>query len=95
MQSDSKAVTHLELLQVELSRNGLNAQLITKRNRPPFLKVANQSIPALNERVFCRSVDDQTFCFCWPWNQPIGPVDDVDTVVGKIAAVLRSVEGEQ
>jgi hypothetical protein len=92
MQSDSEEVAHLERLQVELTRNGLNAQLISKRNRRPYLKVANQDIPNLNERVFCWSAGELTFCFWWPWSQPIGSVDDLGTVVGKVAAVLRSVE---
>jgi hypothetical protein len=28
-----------------------------------------------------------------PWRQPIGSVDDLETVTGKITVVLRSVEG--
>ncbi len=90
MQQSSEEVAHLERLQVELIRNGLNTQLVTGHNRP-YLKVANKTTPELNERVFCRPAADQTLCFWWPWRQPIGSVDDLDTVVGKIAAVLRSV----
>lgn len=95
MQSSSEALTHLERLQVELTRHGLNARLITRRNRS-YLKVANQAVtPELNERVFCWSADNQTLCFWWPWRQPIGSVDDLDAVVGKIAAVLRTVEEQR
>jgi hypothetical protein len=32
--------------------------------------------------------------FLWPWKQPIGSVDDLETVAGKIAEVLRPVAGE-
>jgi hypothetical protein len=55
--------------------------------------VENPNHRELNERVFCRPADDGTWCFWWPWRQPIGSVDDLETVVGKIMAVLRTVEG--
>lgn len=95
MQPGSNVVTHLERLQVELTRSGLNARLITRRNRS-YLKVANQAVtPELNERVFCWPAENQALCFWWPWRQPIGSVDDLDVVVGKIAAVLRTVEEQR
>lgn len=59
----------------------------------PYLKVANPDTPQLNERVFCHQADDGSWCYWWPWRQPIGSIDDLETVVSKIAAVLRSVEG--
>lgn len=93
MQSRSEEVAQLECLRDELNRHGLNARLVTRRNRP-HLKVANQAMPELNERVLCRPGEDHGLCFWWPWGQPIGPVDDLDAVVGKIAAVLRPVEGQ-
>jgi hypothetical protein len=93
VQSDIEELAHLERLRAELGQYGLNAQLITKRNQPPYLKVANQEIPKLNERVLCMPAEDQTLCFWWPWRQPIGSVDDIGAVIGKIASVLRSVEG--
>lgn len=86
-------VIHLERLQAELSKHDLDAKLITKGSRS-YLKIANQVTPELNERVLCWPADDQSLCFWWPWGQPIGSVDDLDTVIGKIAAVLRSVEGQ-
>jgi hypothetical protein len=92
VQPGSEEVTHLERLQAELTRNGLNAQLVTRRNRS-YLKVANQTTPELNERVFCRPAEDHSLCF-W-WGQPIGSVDDLDAVTSKVAAVLRSVEGQR
>jgi len=57
------------------------------------LMVENPDHQDLNERVFCRPADDGTWCFWWPWRQPIGSVDDLETVTGKIMAVLRAVEG--
>lgn len=93
MQPRSQEVTQLERLCDELNRFGLHAQLVAKRGRS-YLKVANQVTPELNERVFCRAAEDQALCFWWPWGQPIGSVDDMEAVIGKIAAVLRSVEGQ-
>ncbi len=55
--------------------------------------VENPDHRDLNERVFCRPADDGTWCFWWPWRQPIGSVDDLEVVAGKIMAVLRTVEG--
>lgn len=93
MQPCSEEVEHLERLRAELKRRGLGAQLVTK-GKEPYLKVANSDTPELNERVFCRPAEDHSVCFWWPWRQPIGSVDDLDVVVGKIAAVLRSVQGQ-
>lgn len=58
-----------------------------------YLIVENPDHCDLNERVFCRPAADGTWCFWWPWRQPIGLVDDLETVTGKIMAVLRTVEG--
>lgn len=91
MQPGSDEVTYLERLQAELIRRGLNARLVTKRNQS-YLKVANQTMPELNERVFCCPADDQISRFWWPWKQPIGSAEDLDAVASKIVAVLRSVE---
>jgi hypothetical protein len=91
-QQPDEEVTHLERLAAELARHGLDAQVITE-NRQPLLKVANPDTPELNERVLCRRAEDQSPCFWWPWQQPIGSADDLETVAGKITAVLRSVEG--
>ena len=88
----NEQVKHLERLQAELNQHGLDAQLVIKGTRS-YLKVANGDIPALNERVFCRPAADHSLCFWWPWLQPIGSVDDLESVVSKIAVVLRSVEG--
>jgi len=93
MQPRSEEVEHLERLRAELNRHGLDAQLVTKGKRS-HLKVANADTPEINERVFCQLAEDHTACFWWPWRQPIGAVDDLDAVVGKIAAVLRSVQGQ-
>ena len=58
-----------------------------------YLLVKNPHHRDLNERVHCRTAADGTWCFWWPWRQPIGSVDDLETVAGKIMAVLRTVEG--
>lgn len=92
MQANSEEVAQLERLRDELNHHGLDAQLVTRRNGP-YLKIANRATPELNERVLCWHAEDRTLCFWWPWGQPIGSVDDLDAVIGKVAAVLRSVEG--
>jgi hypothetical protein len=92
VEQGSEEVIHLERLAAELGRRGLDAQIVAKGSRP-CLKVANPGTPELNERVLCRRAEDQSLCFWWPWQQAIGSVDDLETVAGKITAVLRSVEG--
>jgi hypothetical protein len=83
---------HLELLAEDLSRRQFQAAVITK-DTPPYVRVTNPESTDPTERVLCQRADDGTWCFWWPWRQPIGSVDDVETVVTKIMAVLRSVEG--
>jgi hypothetical protein len=60
----------------------------------PYIKIANPDTPQLNERVLCGQAEDESWCYWWPWWQPIGSVDDLEMVVAKIVAVLRSVEGQ-
>jgi hypothetical protein len=45
--------------------------------------------------VLCQPADDGSWSFWWPWNQPIGSVDDLELVVNRIALVLRSLEAER
>ena len=84
--------TYLERLADELTRREFTAELITRKSRP-HLMVANRDNPGLSERVLCYSAEDGSWQFWWPWRQPIGSVDDLETVTGKITVVLRSVEG--
>jgi len=93
VQQSSEEVAHLQRLAAELIGRGLDAQVVTRGARP-CLNVANPDAPDLNERVLCHPAEDQSPCFWWPWQQPIGSVDDLETVAGKAAAVLRSVEAE-
>lgn len=93
MQEPNEEVTHLESLAAELNRRGLNARVVARGARP-YVMAANPDTPELNERVQCRRADDESLCFWWPWRQPIGSVDDLETVAGKITAVLRSVESQ-
>lgn len=83
---------HLERLTEELRQRGFRTELLGKVAKP-YLRVANAETPTLNERVLCYQAGDGLWAFWWPWQQPIGSVDDLETVVGKIAEVLRSVEG--
>jgi hypothetical protein len=86
-------LAHLERLAGELSKRGLTAEL-GGGIRHPSLRAANPDIPRLSERVLCDRAEDGSWCYWWPWRQPIGSVDDLELAVTKIAAVLRSVEGQ-
>lgn len=91
MQEPIEEVSHLGSLASALRGRGLDARVVARGARP-YVRVANPDTPELNERVLCYPADDQNLYFWWPWRQPIGSVDDLETVVGKITAVLRSVE---
>lgn len=85
-------LTHLRRLAEVLETHGFIAEVIVKTGKP-YLQVANADTPTLNERVLCDEAPDASWVFWWPWKQPIGSVDDLNAVVEKIAAVLKSVEG--
>ena len=92
MTTRDEQLAHLERLSDELKRRGFETELTGKVSKP-YLQVANADTPTLNERVLCYQADDDSWVFWWQWKQPIGSVDDSESVIGKIAAVLRSVEG--
>ncbi len=93
MQPSSDAeIAQLGRLTGELRRRGFSAELVSGGARP-WVQVANPDTPELTEQFICRTADDHSMSFWWPWRQPIGPVDDLDAVAGKITTVLRSVEG--
>jgi hypothetical protein len=85
-------LAHLERLADELKHRSFVTELIGNVSKP-YLRVANAETPTLNERVVCYRASDDSWVFWWPWKQPIGSVDDLESVLGKIAAVLKSVEG--
>ena len=93
MEQDEQTRQHLRRLAEALATYGFAAQ-VAGGDRP-YVEVANPDTSQLHERVLCRRADDGSWCYWWPWRQPIGSVDDLATVVGKITAVLRSVEGRQ
>jgi hypothetical protein len=93
VQEPNEIAAHLGTLATELRSRGLDARVITKGPQP-YVKAANPNTPELNERVLCRRADDDSLCFWWPWQQPIGSVDDLETVADKITEVLRSVESQ-
>ncbi len=90
MEQDEQTRQHLRRLAQALTARDFPAELVSDR---PYLEVVNPDTPQLHERVFCRQAADGSWCYWWPWRQPIGSVDDLDAVAGKITAVLRSVEG--
>jgi hypothetical protein len=83
---------HLDRLADELRKRQFIARL-EGRGSGLYLMVENADHPELNERILCQPAEDGAWCFWWPWRQPIGSVDDLEGVVGKITAVLRTVEG--
>ncbi len=85
-------LVHLRRLAEELRNRGFASQLLDTV-RPPYIKVANPDSPELTERVLCRPAEDGSWCFWWPWQQPIGSADDIAVVSRKIMTVLRSVQG--
>lgn len=93
MKPNDEQVAHLARLADALSHRSFAVRVVTTQRTHPYLKVANGDTPTLNERVHCRRATDGSWVFWWPWQQPIGSVDDLDMVVSKITTVLRSVEG--
>jgi hypothetical protein len=85
-------LAHLRGLAEELRNRGFATRLADSASRPS-VKVANPDSPELTECVLCRPAEDGSWCFWWPWQQPIGSVDDLAAVSLKITTVLRSVQG--
>jgi len=93
MEVRKQRLAHLECLAEKLTSNGFTAELASEISKP-CLKVANASTPTLNERVLCERADNGSWSYWWPWQQPIGSVEDLELVINRIAIVLRSVEGD-
>jgi hypothetical protein len=91
VEAHEKELAYLTRLVSSPARRDVTAELVTKGSQP-YLNVANTQTPRLNERVYCRRASDGSWCFWWPWRQPIGSADDLGAIVTKITAVLRSVE---
>ena len=85
---------YLAQLAEELTRNGLLAELVGAISKP-YLTVALAAIPSQSERVLCQLDGDGRWSYWWPWEQPIGAVDDLDLAMSRILAVLRSVEVDE
>ena len=92
MEAREEQLTHLERLAQKLDPVAFVTEIVRSVSRP-YLKVANASDPALNERVYCDQVADGSLVFSWAWRRPIGSVDDLEMVTGTIAEVLRPVAG--
>jgi hypothetical protein len=92
MEVPEEQLAHLKRLAAALHQQSCTAEVVRAASGP-YLMVASTSDPTLNERVHCRRAGDGSWVFEWPWRQPIGPVDGLETVAGKIAEVLRPVVG--
>jgi hypothetical protein len=89
MDTSEERINCLERLAQALKERGLVAE-VADTATVPLLAVANAEVPALNQQVFCRE-NAGTWWYWWPWEQPIGPIEDLDVVVERVASVLRSV----
>jgi hypothetical protein len=92
VEQHDEQISHLNRLADELTRSEFVAHLVGTGSRP-YLRVASQEVAQLSERIFCGRAADGSWCFWWPWRQPIGSVDDLRIVARKIMTVLRPVEG--
>jgi hypothetical protein len=93
MESDlNQQLVHLRSLAGELRTRGFVTELLENTSQPS-VRVANPDSPDLTERILCGPVGDGSWCFWWPWQQPIGSADDLANVAEKITTVLRSVQG--
>jgi len=84
---------HLTRLAEELAKHGFTAERCGGIMHP-CIRVTNPDPPQLTERVLCGQIKGESWSYLWPWMQPIGRVDDVESAAAKIMTVLRSVEGE-
>lgn len=82
------ARTYLQRLADELTRR--KWKVWVGSGTKTTLRVENPDVPALHETIHCRSVNDG-WSYCWPWREPIGPVDEVTGVADRIQHVLREV----
>jgi hypothetical protein len=87
VETRAEQLAHLQRLIDALDPHALTAGLVIGSR--PYAHVANASTPTLNERVYCDHAADGSWTFQWPWRQPIGSVDDLEMVAGKVAEVLR------
>ncbi len=73
---------HLGKLAEELTSNGVSAELVGDIAKPYLMVALAETEAAL-------------WWYWWPWNQPIGSVDDIDLVMSRIVLKLRSLEAER
>ena len=85
-------LAHLQRLAQELISQGFTAEVLST-GRMPSLKATNPDSAEFSERVLCQRAEDDSWCFWWPWKQPIGSAQDLTSAAAKIITVLRSVEG--
>jgi hypothetical protein len=89
MDAPDECLSHLHRLANALTERGLKARFVGVAT--PKLRAANAAEPTLNEQIECYEADG-TWSFWWPSGQCIGSVDELRSVVDRIATVLRGVE---
>ncbi len=79
---------YLEQLAEELTRNGMEAELVGQVSRP-YLTVANTDTPGHNERVLCQQDGDGHWSFKYPLVSTMTPLGALPTAPGCARAHLR------
>jgi hypothetical protein len=78
--------SRLEHLAGELSRRGLEVNLVAPHGRVPRLAVTHPAGPA--EDVYAGQCQDGTWWFWWPWAERIADAADPEAAAARIEQVL-------
>ena len=87
--SDDDTTGELDKLAAALTACGLHAQLVTPKDRLPYLNVCDPKTPGLTERVY-----SQADWYFWPTAERIAACDDITTAASTIARALRATAAE-
>jgi hypothetical protein len=83
---DARARQHLETLRAELSRRGLDSELVTSGFRTRLrLKIPGTFSDDFDDNVVAAEAGGE-WMFFWPWIEPIGPAGDPATAAESVLA---------
>ena len=80
----------LEGLAEAVTRQGLQARLVTPPGRIPSLHVVNPAASALAEDVYAARCQDGQWWFWWSWAERIAASDDLAGAARRISRVLAA-----
>jgi serine/threonine-protein kinase RsbW len=83
-ESNDDMTGELDKLAAALTACGLQAQLVTPKDRLPYLNVCDTKTPGLTERVY-----SQADWYFWPTAERIAACDDITTAADTITRILR------